>query len=178
MGSSLKMSRPSLTCANKEHRISDIPLEENDEKLSWTLLSNSMFEINFRPRNKRTTVCPYLLPYHPSVHLQETLSSYQRTIRKRPSSWNIKWNADRKGEKVADLCGTTVIDMTNIHPFSGSILEQMHTRNTSPTSYITLISVLDLYSFIQEHFLRMAHRCRNIRRFIVFMEFVLWIVSY
>jgi hypothetical protein len=32
-GESLKISTPSLTCANKGHPISDIPLNERDEKL-------------------------------------------------------------------------------------------------------------------------------------------------
>jgi hypothetical protein len=59
-----------------------------------------MSEINFRPCNKRTMVCAYLLSYHPSVHLQETynLSSCQRMIRK----WHSSWNGDCKCQKVTD----------------------------------------------------------------------------
>jgi hypothetical protein len=109
-------------------------------KAEGNIVSNSMFEINFRPCNKSTTVCAYLLPYHPSVHLQETynLSSYQRTIRKRPSSWKLKVECGPQVWKGCRPMGYYCKIWLDIHPFSGSILEQMRTRNTSPTRYITL----------------------------------------
>jgi hypothetical protein len=150
-------------------------------KAEVNIVSNSMSAINFRPCNKRTTVSAYLLPYHPSVHLQETynLSSYQRMIRQRPSSWNLKLKLDRKCEKVADPVGTTV----NRYDWLSSILRKYSRTNTykeykSNTLHHARSACWTCIPLFKNSSWGRHPGAETCRRFTVIMAFILWILFY
>ena len=112
--SCLKISRSSLICANKELRIPYIPLEEDDEKLRGTLsLTVCLKSTSARAINAQRCVriCCHITPLFIFKSLIIYLAINARYA-SGPRHGNLKLNADRKCEKVADPWGTTVTDMT------------------------------------------------------------------
>jgi hypothetical protein len=159
-GKKRQISSPSLTCANKEHRILDTPLQEYDEKLRWTL-SLTVDLKSSSTCTKNAQACVRICCHnHLSFHLRESyhLSSYQSMIRKRPTSVNVKLNADRKCGKVAGPWGTTVTDKHDLIHSPEVFLKNVYKEY----KFNTLHHARSACWTCIHNFLRMAPRCRNI----------------